>query len=313
MRNSFCLILTAALSISGAFAQGPEWAYQAVTEDPPAAHQWDPELVRTVPGSTLRLTQPEIDDLYNPPNWFPEETGPVPEIVAHGREPDLQACARCHGFSGMGHPESSALAGLPVNYFIQQMADFKSGARQDRFWMNGFAPHVSDEEVRIAAEWFSALEPIRWVVDVVETETIPRVYIGDGRMLFEHPDGGTEPLGYRIIELPEDRELVTARHPHSGFIAYTPPGSIARGENLVTTGGNGKTIPCSICHGPDLKGLGDFPAIAGGSPIYGIRQLNDFKNGDRAGPQAILMQPSVQNLTTEDMVDIVAYLATLDP
>lgn len=307
------LCILGALLTANSFAQGPDWAYQSVTEDAPAAHVWDPDLLRSVPGSDLQLTQPEIDALYSPPNWFPEETGPVPTIVANGREPVLQACARCHGFSGMGHPESSPVAGLSVNYFIQQMTDFKSGARRDRFWMNGFAEHLTDEEIQIAAEWFSALEPIKWIIDVVETDTIPRTYIGDGRMLFEHPDGGTEPLGYRIAELPEDRELATARHPTSGFIAYAPPGSIARGEELVTTGGNGKTIACAICHGPDMRGLADFPPIAGRSPVYMIRQLNDFKNGDRAGPQAVLMGPTVQNLTTEDMVDIVAYLATLDP
>jgi cytochrome c553 len=313
MRTKLFALLAGLSCYSIASAQGPEWAYQSVTGEIPAAHEWDPELRRSVPGSALSLTQDEIDALYSPPNWFPDQTGPVPEIVAHGRAPDLQACARCHGFSGMGHPESSALAGLPANYFVQQMADFKSGARKDRFWMNGFAEHLTDEEINIAAQWYAAIEPIDWVVDVIETETIPRVYVGDGRMLFEHPDGGTEALGYRIIELPEDRELATARHPDSGFIAYTPPGSIARGEALVTTGGNGKTIQCAICHGPDLKGLADFPPIAGRSPIYNIRQLWDFRLGDRAGPQAVLMQPTVQNLTLEDMVDIVAYLATLDP
>jgi len=313
MRRIVCLALAGTFASSAALAQGPEWAYQRVTEEKPAAHVRDPNEKRTIPGSSLSLTQPEIDALYNPPNWFPDQTGEVPEIVAHGRAPDLQACARCHGFTGMGHPESSALAGLPFNYIVQQMADFKSGARKDRYWMNDFAQHVTDEEIRAAAGYFSALEPLDWIVEVVETETIPRVYVGDGRMLFEHPDGGTEALGYRVIELPEDPELATARHPTSGFIAYAPPGSIARGQELVTTGGNGKTVPCMACHGVDLKGMGDIPGIAGGSPVYNIRQLNDFKTGDRAGTLAALMKPTVANLTTEDMVDIVTYLATLDP
>jgi cytochrome c553 len=313
MRTIVSFSVVGWLIAATAHAQGPDWAYQRVTEETPAAHERDPEERRSVPGSSLSLTQSEIDALYNPPNWFPDETGDVPEIVAHGREPELQACARCHGFTGMGHPESSALAGLPVNYIVRQMAEFKSGARVDQFWMNRFAEHATDEEVMAAAEYFSSLTPLDWIVDVVETDTIPRVYVGDGRMLFEHPDGGTEPLGYRIIELPEDRELATARHPTSGFIAYTPPGSIARGQELVMTGGNGKTVPCMACHGPDLKGLGDIPAIAGNPPVYTIRQLNDFKTGDRAGSMAPLMVPAVANLTTEDMVDIVAYLATLDP
>jgi len=313
MNRIFCLALAGTLASSAAVAQGPDWAYQRVTEDAPAAHEPDPNQKRMIPGSSLSLTQPEIDALYSPPNWFPDQTGDVPEIVAHGRAPDVQACARCHGFTGMGHPESSALAGLPLNYIVQQMGDFKSGVRKERYWMNDFAQHVTDAEVRAAAGYFSALKRLKWVVDVVETDTIPRVYVGEGRMLFEHPDGGTEPLGYRVIELPEDRELATARHPTSGFIAYAPPGSIARGRELVTMGGNGKTVPCMACHGVDLKGMGDIPAIAGGSPIYNIRQLNDFKTGDRAGTMAALMKPAVANLTTEDMVDIVTYIATLDP
>lgn len=313
MRITSKLSLLGFFAVSAAYAQGPDWAYQSVTGEIPAAHRHDPSVQRTIPGSDLSLTMPAIDALYDPPNWFPEQTGPVPDIVAHGKEPNVQACARCHSFSGMGHPESSALAGLPVNYIVQQMADFKSGARKDQFWMNDFSQHVTDEEVRVAAEYFSALEPVKGVVDVVETETIPRVYVGGGRMLFEHPDGGTESLGYRIIELPEDRNLVTMRHPTSGFIAYTPPGSVERGRDLATTGGSGKTVPCMACHGVDLKGLGDIPGIAGSSPIYNLRQINDFKTGDRAGTLAALMRPTVANLTTEDMVDIVAYLATLDP
>jgi len=313
MRTIVSLSLAALLASSAALAQGPDWAYQRVTEDTPPAHVWDPNLKRTVPGSSLSLTTAEIDAPFNPPNWYPDQTGPVPDIVAHGKAPDVQACARCHGFAGMGHPESSGLAGLPLNYMVQQMADFKSGARKDRFWMNRFSPHLTDEEARTAVAWFAALPPIDAVVEVIEGDTVPRTYIGDGRMRFVHPDGGTEPLGYKIIEVPEDRDLATARHPTSGFIAYAPPGSVARGQALVMTGGNGKTVPCIACHGVDLKGLGDVPHIAGLSPVYAIRQLNDFKVGDRAGTLAALMKPTVANLTTEDMVDIVAYLATLDP
>ena len=69
----------------------------------------------------------------------------------------------------------------------------------------------------------------------------------------------TEPIAGRIIEMPEDVEQAeTLRNPHSGFVAYVPPGSIKKGEDLVTTGGmrmvgdqivQGKTTPCVTCHG----------------------------------------------------------------
>ena len=128
-----------------------------------------------------------------------------------------------------------------------------------------------------------------------------------------HPDGGAEPIDGRIIEVPQDRELATARHPYSGFTVYAPTGSIARGEALVTSGGDGRTIECLTCHGADLKGLGDTPRLAGISPTYVVRQLNDFKNGDRSGTLASLMTLTVASLTDEDMVAIAAYLANLDP
>ena len=291
-----------------------EWAYQVLDESllPQRDLDIDLQAPRSVPGSSLQRSQEQIDDHWNPPDWFPDDHyAPVPEVVLHGAGADVRACGACHGFTGAGHPESSHLAGLTAAYIEAQMADFKSGARKDRNWMNLF--DVSDEQTRIAAEWFAGLEVIDWIDEVIEADIVPRTYIGDGRMRHLHPDGGTEPIDNRIIEVPQDRELATARHPYSGFTVYAPVGSLARGEDLVTTGAGGRTIQCFICHGVDLKGLGDVPRLAGVSPLYTVRQLNDFKNGDRAGSLAPLMTATVMNLTDEDMVAIAAYLGSLDP
>jgi len=108
-----------------------------------------------------------------------------------------------------------------------------------------------------------------------------------------------------------DREQL--RDPHAGFIAYVPPGSLARGEALVKNGGNGKTIACTICHGDTLLGLGNVPRLAGLHPIYIARQLYLFKDGFRNGPDAQLMKKPVEKLTDEDVVSISAYLASLPP
>ena len=102
-----------------------------------------------------------------------------------------------------------------------------------------------------------------------------------GSMLAPVHSGGTEPIGQRIIETAEDLERVEVRDSRVGFVAYVPPGSIKRGEQLATTGG-GKTVQCAICHGKDLKGLGNVPALAGRSPTYVFRQLFDIKSGARA-------------------------------
>ena len=55
------------------------------------------------------------------------------------------------------------------------------------------------------------------------------------------------------------------------------------------------------------------PGIAGRTQSYMMRQLWDLNVGPRKGPLAVLMQPTVANLTVADMTDIVAYLASLTP
>ena len=112
--------------------------------------------------------------------------------------------------------------------------------------------------------------------------------------------GETEPTAGRIIEVPEDLERFEMRDARSRFIAYVPPGSVEQGRQLATTGGNGKSAPCTIFHGPELNGLGPIPGLAGRSPSYLVRQLYDFQHGTRAGPWSPLMAPNVIKLTVDE-------------
>jgi cytochrome c553 len=148
---------------------------------------------------------------------------------------------------------------------------------------------------------------------VVETDAVPKSYLGNGAMRFPEEHGGTEPLGNRIIELPQNDLSAESRDPRTGFIAHVPIGSIKQGEALVTTGGGGKTLACNICHGPDLKGLGEIPPITGRSPMYVYRQLNDIKIGTRSGAMTPLMKAVVDKLSDGDMIAIAAYLTSKGP
>jgi cytochrome c553 len=96
-------------------------------------------------------------------------------------------------------------------------------------------------------------------------------------------------------------------------VAHVPTGSVTKGEALVSTGNSGKTIPCAICHGSTLQGLGEVPSIVGRSPMYMFRQLNDMQNGNRTGSLVALMQAVVAKLSYDDMVAITAYLASRAP
>jgi cytochrome c553 len=79
---------------------------------------------------------------------------------------------------------------------------------------------------------------------------------------------------------------------------------------LVTTGGNGRTIACGVCHGADLTGLGPVPGIAGRSPSYQGRQLFDMQAGTRRGVWTDLMKGVVAKLTPDDVIAITAYSAS---
>jgi len=294
-------------SLSALAADLPEWAYPAL----PKPVTPDAVIQKQMPGSTKAYTQAQIDDGFNVPDWYPNEHPPMPRIVSHGNAPAVRACAMCHLTSGDGHPESSSVAGLPVAYFIQQIAEFKTGNRGNprAGSMIPISKALTDDEVRAAAEYFASMIPTKWI-RVVEAHTVARSFVGQGAMRFAEPDGSTEPLSNRIIELPEDRARAESRDPHSGFVAYVPVGSVAKGKALVTS--NDKTPACAICHGPSLKGQDNVPGIAGRSPQYVYRQLNDIKVGRRKGPAAEPMKDTVAHLSEDDMLYVAAYLATLD-
>jgi cytochrome c553 len=246
------------------------------------------------------------------PNWRPGTHPLMPKIVQFGnKDTQVRACGSCHLPTGTGHDESAYMAGLPARYFIQTMGDWKSGDRKYGNTMIQMLKVITDAEIREAAEYFAAVKPTPWI-RVVETDTVPKTYIGPGNKRLVHPEGGTEPIGNRIIQVPEDEEAVVYRDPISGFVAYVPKGSIARGREIVTTGG-GKTVACGICHGPQQRGLGDVPGIAGRHPNYNVRQLWNMQNGERIGPSAALMKQVVEKLTVDDMLAISAYTASLAP
>jgi cytochrome c553 len=290
-----------------AAAPEPAWAFPMASPVQPPV---DENEKVTIPGSSVTETRAQVDDLFNTTDWFPDQNTPRPDIVMKGRKPDAMACGVCHLMSGMGHPESADLAGLPAQYLVDQMNDFKSGARKDYARMNGIANATTPEEWQAAADWFASLKPIPWY-KVQEVTTVPKTYLTPGRMRIPTADGATEPIGNRIIVVPQDNARVLARDPRIGFVALVPPGSVAKGESLVMTGDSGKTIACSICHGSNLEGVGNTPRLAGMHPTYLGRQLKLFQNGQRNGLAGALMKPVVANLTDEDILNIAAYLASL--
>ena len=341
MRKLF--VAAAALAFGGAagVAVGqaadapPNWAYGFTTPPPPsappppaAAPAAAPDTtLHTLPGSKLSFTRAQIANRYGPADWFPEDHPTMPDIVAHGKEsaqPQVAACSLCHLPNGNGRPENANVTGLSYEYIVQQLMDFRNGARKtsdprkaNTAMMASFTKSMTDEDIKAAATYFASIPAKPWI-KVVEADSVPKTKPNGGIFItLAGADAGTEPIGDRIIETPvnaDDTEI--RRNPRSGFIAFVPPGSIKKGEALVTTGttaGGGKVTACTACHGADLRGLGPVPRLAGRSPSYIARQLYDMQHGNRAGSWTPLMAPVVANLGPEDLLTAAAYLASLQP
>jgi cytochrome c553 len=270
--------------------------------------------LKHIPGSKYSFTLQNIRDYFNVADWFPEDHPAPPDLILKGRAPSVRGCGMCHMPNGKGRPENAPVAGLPYAYIVQQLADFKNDLRThadprltNPALMAEAAKAMTDDEVKAVATYFSSMKWTPWV-KVVETDSVPKTRIA-GNVFFALPDQGKEPIGNRIIETPEDGDRFELRDPRSGFIAYVPSGSLAKGAALVA-GAGGRTPPCLICHGPDLNGLGPIPGIAGRSPSYLMRQLYDIKMGARKGAWTPLMKDVVNNLSTEDMLSLVAYISS---
>lgn len=305
------------------FIDPPVHEYMSGTPVPPAAPTSNaaatPDTrLKSLPGTTRQFTPAQIRDRFGPADWYPEDHPPMPEIVAHGKQPDVIACSLCHYPNGKGRSENAPIAGLPMSYIIDQLHSFRDGKRgsadprkSNTGLMIAAARNMTDGEIRAAAEYFSSMKWTPWI-RVVEAERAPKTSPSGG-MFLPVAGGGQEPLGQRILEIPEDREAVEVlRNPRVGFVAYVPVGSIKKGMDLVTTGGN-KTVVCATCHGVGLSGTDKVPGIAGRSPSYLVRQMFDMKTGTRNGATAHLMKPVVTNLDTQDMLAIAAYVASLSP
>jgi cytochrome c553 len=316
------LVLAMAVSLAAGTAAlaaeegAPIWAYP-VPQSMPAPSKPDDTVQKKVPGSKVRFTDAGVGDRFKVPDWFPKDHPPLPEVVAHGRKPQVFACGYCHLPNGQGRPENAPLAGQPAQYIIEQVTEMKEGRRKTSApnmgsikSMYAVAGAVSPDELKIAADYFSKLKYKQWI-RVVESDTVPKFEVSSHNMLVKAEGNGREPIGNRIVELPENLELTELRDPNSGFVAYVPKGAIARGRKLVQSG-NG-AFPCASCHGATLKGDGNVPALAGRSPSLIVRQLYDIQHGTRSGDAVAPMKPEVANMTDNNRIDIAAYLASLKP
>jgi hypothetical protein len=291
-----------------------EWAYPV---GPAGLPRPDPTATFTAEGAdpAMKLTMRQIGDANGPPDWFPKEHAPFPQVVAHGRAPHVPACILCHLPSGNGHPESASVSGLSAKYIIDQMHAFRDGTRQNirAPAMVEMALDITEPELREAANYFSKIPKAKqkWI-RVVETSKAPANHVGAGGARFFDKGGETVAIAPDMIYEVAESEQVELRNDHVGFVDYVPMGSLAKGRT-VAMGNKGKMRTCGSCHGDDYRGHDDAPRIAGRSAYYLIRQLADMKAGTRKGEALGKMKEIIGKLSDADILNVAAFMASRNP
>jgi cytochrome c553 len=297
------------------------WAFP-VFPPPPDPHapkpRPDQHKMLHVTGSTVSYTQSQLDGMDDV-DWFPQDHPAAPQIVKVGRKP-ARPCAECHTISGAGVPATATLDSLPKAYILEQVAAFRAGQRgtggpETAHDMLDEARALTPADLQQAAEYFSSTKFIPRV-NVIETASVPKTH-WKYFVLVPDKGGAREPIGERIVETPGDFHDYEYRDARVGYVAYVPPGSIARGASIAAKG-EGSAASCELCHGSKLEGqtmpgIGVVPPLAGRSPTYIVRELILFREGKRSDPAAAPMRAEASALAIPEMIDVAAYAASRKP
>lgn len=88
---------------------------------------------------------------------------PAPALVTVGDPKRLiTPCAACHGANGQGGVnETTALRGMPRDYFIRSMEMFRDGLRHNDTFkgMSQFAKPLTDQEISMLADYYACDAP----------------------------------------------------------------------------------------------------------------------------------------------------------
>jgi cytochrome c553 len=93
---------------------------------------------------------------------------------AKAGESKVQTCAACHGVDGIGTaPENPNLAGQVPGYIADQLARFKSGARQNAI-MSGMTANLTEQDMVDIDAYYSSLDAPAGAVPEDQSEAAQR-------------------------------------------------------------------------------------------------------------------------------------------
>jgi len=96
-------------------------------------------------------------------------------------------------------------------------------------------------------------------------------------------------------------------------LADAPKQLLAAGKKIYDEGvADANVPPCASCHGPEAKGDGQFPRLAGQLNDYIFNKLTNWnkeRGQDPKKPDAsVIMQPIAHSLTEQQIKAVAAYL-----
>ena len=91
--------------------------------------------------------------------------------------------------------------------------------------------------------------------------------------------------------------------------AAAPAVTMAAGD---AEAGKTKAAVCAACHGKNgIAAIPGYPNLAGQNEQYLVSSLKAYKNKQRNGGQAAIMQGQAAGLSDEDIANLAAYYASL--
>lgn len=204
-------------------------------------------------------------------------TFPAPAWAVDWRSPRVVtvSCSGCHTIDGNAEsPLMPRLAGQPVDYLNAQMTAYRLARTAPVDWI----PFLSTEEQPGA-------------------RSSPQA-----RMFMIGPAHSADEEDSKAAADWYSKQTPGPRR------ASAPPDLVARGTKLYAEGVPDENVPaCLACHGPDARGRGQFPRLAGQHGTYLSNQIALLASGKRPSP----MGPTAHTLSTAETEALVAYLQQL--
>ncbi|MFW5823642.1 MAG: c-type cytochrome [Marinobacter sp.] len=97
-------------------------------------------------------------------------------------------------------------------------------------------------------------------------------------------------------------------------LSQADPDLVDDGEALYKGGNLASGVAaCAACHSPTGKGNepAAYPHLGGQSADYVVKSLEDYRDGERDGPQAQIMVDIASKLTDEEIKAVASYISGL--